>query len=592
MPEPTLAQRLRERKLVQWALAYLAGAWVAIEVTGEVVDRFGWPGVIGQVVIILALFGFFITLILAWYHGEKGRQRVSGLELLMVAGVLVVAGSALWLVGRRGESLGFGEDLVSARAAPEFSLPPLNDQLSVAALPWMNLSEREEDLDFALGVHDEILTRLHRVGGLKVTSRQSVMRFRDSSASMREIAQELGVRYILEGTLLRAGEQVRINVQLIEATTDIHVWTEIFDRLLSTENLLAVQSEIALRVAEEIGAVITPEERERVSAPLTGSRQAYEEYFRGRLLSSEHLPANYHRAIEHFERAIQADPGFSAAFAGLGFCYKELARLSLIPSEEGYSTAKQALREAIRLDPINGEAYATLASIRFVADWEMTEPDSLFRQAMALSPGSADVRIQYSQYLNWVGRSQESVALAEQALELDPFTGLTSLWLTASLFFAERFEESAVQGIRTRGLDPDLVWAPMYLSHAHTLLRQPAEARAYADTVGMMSRALGEPTLIAFAAANYAEAGMPERTREILSSSLGFYEGGELDPMPIARMYVSLGEVDEAFVWLNRVLEERSGLAVYMRVYGRTFMKGIADDPRYRALMGRIGLEE
>jgi serine/threonine-protein kinase len=258
----SLLTRLKERKLVQWALAYLAGAWVLLEATGFVSDRFAWPEVIVRALTILAGVGFFVVLVLAWYHGEKGRQRVSGPELLMLAALFIVAGVALSFVGPNPASVSEEENALPLPHADD-------DRPSVAALPFDNLSPDPDDAYFAAGVHEEILTHLARVAGLKVISRTSVLEYQDADKNLREIAGELGVNHILEGSVRRAGNRLRIAVQLIDALTDEHLWAGSYDRNL--EDIPQAPSRALSPVCEETAVSPGGLANERVSRRGTGS---------------------------------------------------------------------------------------------------------------------------------------------------------------------------------------------------------------------------------------------------------------------------------------------------------------------------------
>jgi TolB-like protein len=431
----SLLERLKERKLFQWALAYLAAAFVVFQSIEVMAEPWGIGPGLQRAIHVLLLIGLFVVLILAWYHGEKSRQRVSGAELLIIASLLAVGAIAITLVGSGSGKTTQGEDEATVYALPD-------DRPSIAALPWTNRSGREEDLYFTDGIHDEILTRLSKLSGLRVISRQSVVRFRDSPMAMGEIAEALRVRYVLEAGLLRAQDDVRITVQLIDAHTDDHVWAETYDRPLSIENLLDIQSEIATQIAAELKAVLTPEERERVAARPTDNLEAYDHYLRGRMFSREHTPEGWRRAMESFERAIALDSTFAHAFIGLAWSHRELPRVFSSTAGEGYEKATDAATRAIELDENLGEAYALLGSIKFVADWDMSGPEPYFRRALQLSPGSTDVYQLYAQYLSWMERDEEAIEMATRLVELDPLTPVMNAWVAITYFYANRYDES------------------------------------------------------------------------------------------------------------------------------------------------------
>jgi len=232
LPKPSLFSRLKDRKLVQWGVAYLAAAWVLVEATGHVIDQFAWPVGISQVVTILAFFGFFVVLVVAWYHGEKGRQWVSGPELLIIALLLLISGGVLSMLRRPPGPE--GPSPTESASAPESHSNP-----SIAVLPFENLSPNPEDAFFAGGLQDELLTQLSKVEALKVISRTSVREYATVNKPLREIAEELGVTSLVEGSVQVLGDRLRVNVQLIDAFTDEHLWADRFDRDL--DDAFAVQ---------------------------------------------------------------------------------------------------------------------------------------------------------------------------------------------------------------------------------------------------------------------------------------------------------------------------------------------------------------
>ncbi|MCJ7628062.1 MAG: hypothetical protein MUO50_06700 [Longimicrobiales bacterium] len=313
----SIFKQLKERKLVQWALAYLAGAWAVLEAAGFVGDQFGWPMVVGQILIVAVIFGFLVTLVLAWYHGEKGRQRASGPELVMIAALLVVAGATVSMLrGRQPKG-----SIPTAPQATPATLPslPTDHRPSVAVLPFANLSADPADAFLADGFHEAVLSQLAMVGGLKPLSRTSVMGYRDTNRNLREIAHELGAGFVLEGTVQRVRERLMIHTRLIEAVSDQTLWTQIFDEVMSLETQLDIQSGIARRVAEGLQTQLTPREDALLGARPTENYEAYQAFQRGQYYQD--LPhfteEDVTRAMREFERAVDLDSTFALAWTPL-----------------------------------------------------------------------------------------------------------------------------------------------------------------------------------------------------------------------------------------------------------------------------------
>ena len=249
-----LLQRLRERKLVQWALAYAAGAFALLQGVDIVAQQFGWPDGVRRGATIALAIGFFVTLVLAWYHGERGAQRVSGTELLILALLFAVGGGLLWRFAPRANTP--AEQAANPSTAITAAAPA--SQKSIAVMPFENLSRDPDNAYFAAGIQDEILTRLAKIGALKVISRTSTLQYASKPANLREVASQLGVANILEGSVQKVGDAVHVNVQLVRAAADEHLWAESYDRRL--DDVFAVEGEIAQAVAEALNARLSAAE--------------------------------------------------------------------------------------------------------------------------------------------------------------------------------------------------------------------------------------------------------------------------------------------------------------------------------------------
>jgi TolB-like protein len=337
MHPPSLLQRLRERKLVQWALAYLAGAWVLFEVSDAVGGHLGWPEVLYRAFLVLLAIGFLVTLVLAWYHGEKGRQRVSGPELLMITVLLLICGGVLYMVRRESQVVEPIDQPAGDMA--ESDATTLNQLPGIAVLPFANRSDLSSDQYFADGIQDELLTRLQRVPGLRVISRTSSETYRATQLTIPEIGGELGVGYVLEGGVQRAGDQVRITVQLIDAVNDNHLWANTYDQVLTPENLFSIQSEIVGTVAGTLNIELREEERLRAARRSTTDPEALDLYLRG-------IAEDEADAVPLLEAAIERDPRFVGAHAALAVRLARQYQMGLQRSEEIAATARRAAERA------------------------------------------------------------------------------------------------------------------------------------------------------------------------------------------------------------------------------------------------------
>ena len=271
-------QRLKDRAMVQWALAYLAGAWALLEIVGFAAEQFSWPSILPRGLALVTFAGFFLTLILAWYHGERGRQKVSGAELIIIALLFGLTGGALAIVGPGGP------ESASRAGRPAAVETAERERPAIAVIPFTNMStQEEEDAAFlATGLHDELLTQLSKIASLDVIARTSVMQYAGTEKTVPVIGRELGVHTVLEGSLMRAGDQVRLNVQLIDVETDTHLWANSYDREFTVANVFDIQSDLAREVAGALRTQLVPAEAALIAEVPTENLEAYTLYLRGR----------------------------------------------------------------------------------------------------------------------------------------------------------------------------------------------------------------------------------------------------------------------------------------------------------------------
>jgi TolB-like protein len=312
--ETTFWERLRRRKVVQWGVAYAAGVWGFLQGLEYVSDTFGWPGRLQQLATLALAIGLPVVLVLAWYHGDRGQQRVSRAELAIITLLFLVGGGIFWRYDRASEEIQATRTPV---AAPASQVTTVDAGPSIAVLPFDNRSAKADDAFFVDGIHDDILTQLSKVSALKVISRTSVEQFRDTKLPVKDIAALLGVNSILEGGVQRGGDRVRVTVQLIDAATDAHLWAETFDRELTAENVFAIQSEVAAAIAGALRAELTAGEKARVDAVPTQSIEAWESYQLGKQRMARRSSDALAEAEEFFRKAIELDPQFALAHVGL-----------------------------------------------------------------------------------------------------------------------------------------------------------------------------------------------------------------------------------------------------------------------------------
>ena len=440
---------LRRRKVVQWGLAYAAGAWVLMQIVAYFSGTFDWSRQIQQLVTVAVLVGAPIVLALAWYHGDRGQQRVTGSELAVLTLLLMIGGGLLWLYAQR--SVPTTDTVAATQPAPTTATSDARP--SIAVLPFENRSRLEDDAFFVDGIHDDILTQLTKVGALKVIARTSVEQFRDTKLTTKQIGERLGVTKVLEGGVQRAGNRVRVTVQLIDAATDAHVWAENYDRELSAENIFAIQSEVAAEIAVALETTLTPAERLRVNSIATKNLAAWEAYQLGRQRMGRRTSSSLAEAEEYLRQAIDHDPTFATAYAALADAIWLKADISGQPLAPAVAEAEGLVEKALKFDPNLAEAHTTRAKFaQDRRDFQLAETE--YRRAIELNPNYPTAHQWYAQLLGLQGRDAEAMARTQRAAELDPLSVLLRTNVAWGLSGLGRFDEALTSFNTARNVDP------------------------------------------------------------------------------------------------------------------------------------------
>jgi serine/threonine-protein kinase len=450
---------------------------------------------------------------------------------------------------------------------------------SIAVLPFTNRGGNEDITPFVDGIHDDILTQLSKIGDLKVISRTSVMRYRDTEKSAANIAEELRVATLLEGGVQRAGDRVRVNVQLIDARTDDHRWAETYDQELTAANVFAIQTDLARQIARALHATLSPVVSERLERRPTESLEAYDLYAEGRYLWNQRTAEGMFRSIELFQQAIGLDSAYALAHAGLADSYTTLFSWGFILWDDAFPQIDAALNRALELDPLLGQARATRAI--FLENQRLWgEAEREFVRALELSPGYATAHHWHALLLAMIGRFDEALSEIRRAAELDPLSPIISTnvgWLHS---LSRDYETAVEQLTRTVQREPDFYYAHLLLGDALAELGRYPEAIA-ASSRGTEMAPL--PNVELWLARVYARAGQREEALRIVEErSLG-------DPTRIALVYVALGETEQAFQLLERAFDTGSPFLDEMKVEPR--YDPLRSDPRFDEMLRRLGLQ-
>jgi adenylate cyclase len=326
---------------------------------------------------------------------------------------------------------------------------------SIAVLPFKNLSNDPEQEYFTEGMLDEILDRLFKIGDLKVISRTSSMKFKDSNLSIKEIAKELGVSAVLEGSVRKLGNNVRITVQLIDAGSDTHLWSEIYDGdLTDPSHIFSIQSEVAQAIAGKLHAVITPQEKHLIEKIPTQNQEAYEAYLKGQFYWKKLTQNDLETALKYFELAKEKDQEFALAYAGISDVWIGLQQMGYAPPDEAGPKAMASIMKALELDSTLAQVHYSLALVRYASEWDWESGESEFKKTLTINPNYAEARAYYSHLLNMLGRPKEAMEQIELALKLDPHNPLIKSMYGVDLTFIHRFDEAISVSREALKVDP------------------------------------------------------------------------------------------------------------------------------------------
>ena len=492
---------------------------------------------------------------------------------------LVTAGGVILLLAAfllRFNVAGLRARLGSSTPAPRIE--------SLAVLPLENLSGDPQQEYFADGMAYELITDLAQVSALKVIAPSSVMRYRRTQKTVSEIAQELHVDAVVEGSVLRYGDRVRITVQLIQAATDKNLWADSYERDL--RDVLALQDEVARSITTQVKIRLTLQENARLNQTRPVNPEAHEDYLKGRYYWNKRTEANLNKSIEYFQDAIQKDAGYAQAYAGLADCYAVLPNYSATSPQEAYPKAKAAAERAIQIDDTLAEAYAPLALITEFYSYDWSSAEKEFKRAIELSPNYATAHQWYAGMLARIGQHERALAEVRRAQELDPLSLIINHNVGWYLYFARQYDQAIEQLRKT--LELDASFGPAHETLGLCYVRK----RMYQQGIGELRKAIsltgGNPNIKVELGNAYAVAGRRTEALEILDELTALSKRSYFSPYLIASVYVGLGDNDQAFAWLEQACEKRDPWLANIKV--EPAFDPLHSDPRFVELERRIGL--
>jgi serine/threonine-protein kinase len=453
---------------------------------------------------------------------------------------------------------------------------------AIAVLPFENRSGDPAQEYFADGVTDALIADLAKIGALRVISRTSAMRFKGTGTPLPQVARELNVDALVEGSALQAGDRARVTVQLVDAATDLTLWADTFERDL--RDVLTLQREVAQEIAGQISVYVTPDERARLSLRGPVNPLAHVAYLQGRYLWNRWTTDAIRESVERYEEAIRADPSYALAYAGLADSYGVLGTTNLLPSAEAYQRAKAAAEQGLAIDETVAELHASLGYVHFYYDWDWPRAERQFLRAAQLNPGYATGRRWYAQFLSAMGRHAEAIGEAERALELDPLSLIIHTTIGDVLFYARQYDRAISYYRRCIEMDPAFEPAHSDLARAleHVGLYDEAvrEFQAATPLVGGPTPAL---------ATMLYRAGRREEAWATIEAALARTGPPTVSSWGLASFYAIAGDTERALDWLERAHAQRDAALVWIKVHPR--IDGIRGEPRFVDLLARMRLD-
>jgi TolB-like protein/tetratricopeptide (TPR) repeat protein len=589
---------LKRRNVYKIAVAYAVVAWLLIQAASIFIPAFDAPSWVMKIFIIVIIFGFPVALILSWafeitpegikleseIEPNKSIKRRTGRKIVAVTIALAVVSAGLFVYQfvrsdrRQGVEGGApatprSEGLAGARP----SIP----NKSIAVLPFDNLSRDPDNAYFCEGVQDEILTRLAKVADLKVISRTSTQHFKSAPENLPQIAKQLGVAHILEGSVQKSGEQVRVNVQLINAMTDAHLWADTYDRKLT--DIFAVETDIAKTVVDTLQAKLTGSEKNSMAKTPTVNPEAYELYLKGRFFWNKRTGDDLRKSIEYLKQAVAKDPGYALAYAALADSYGLLRFYGGASPAESVVPAEAAAKKALELDDSLAEAHASLGLIA-TEELDLNRGVKEQERAIQLNPNYATAHHWLGLGFSTLRQPDRSIAELKRALELDPLSMIINADLSIIYLYAGRYDAAEAQARKTLEIDPRSFVAHYYLGAALQLTKRLKEAIPEFQKAVELNN---DPYSIAMLAQAYARNGQTDEARKLLAHLNEMAKSAEVPEYALALVYTSLGEKERAIEALEHGFAGGNKSYLFL-LPGDPFLDDLRGDPRFEALVQKI----
>ena len=567
----SVVDRLRQRKVVQWGLAYAAGAWGLLQGLGYISGLYDWPRQYQQIALLLFLVGLPVALTLAWFHGDRGEHRVGRTELAILTLLFLLGGGLFW---RYQHARIAPESSAAAPATIPSSAAPIPTDHSIAVLPFVDMSQAHDQEYFSDGISEELLNLLAQVPQLRVIARTSSFSFKGKEVDVATIAKTLSVANVLEGSVRKSGDKLRITAQLIRASDSSHLWSQTYDRQMT--DVFKVQDEIAAAVVDELKIkLLAAAPTSKVTNP-----NAYALFLQARQIERRYSAEAFTQSIALYQQALALDPIYAPAWVGLAGMYVNQGNEGLRSADTALQLARSAINRALEIDPEYAPAHALLGWIAAFFDHDMVEAAQRVKRALALEPDNLEIIDCAAEVGRRLGRMDEVISIGKYQISRDPVNAFGHFDLGLAYRYSGRLNEAIAELRTVLKLQPDYVYARTAIGEA--LLMQGETNAALTE---ILQEADENSRLYGLAVAYYA-AGRQAEADAALTQLIQKY--GTTAASNIASIFAYRGEADRAFEWLDKAVRYHDP-SVGSIAYDPMLAK-IHDDPRWSRLLRRLGI--
>ena len=585
MPEKTHTfwQELKRRKVIRVITVYAAAAFVILELVDIVAPSLGLPAWTLNLVIVLLCIGFILSIILSWVYdltpeGVKKTKSVKedekvertfsskGWKIATYISIAVIIGLILINILNRETKL---EGL----------------EKSFAVLPFENLSSDEENAWFSDGITDVIINQLSKISSYRVIGRTSTLKYKEEKKSIPEIGEELGVNYIIEGTVQRQENEMRISVQLVRVLNEDHIWSDLYDRDL--KDIFNVQTDIAKRIADELKTALTPEEKELVEKKYTENPEAYNLYLQGRFFWGTRKEEGLSKSVEYFKKAIALDPDYALAYAGLADAYFIQGYWGWLPKEEGYAMAEEAVLKALGIDNNLAEAHTVMGALHAWKEWNWEKAREELEYAINLDPKYVTAHHYYSELLDILGENKKAREQINRAIELDPFLPVLHNLSRAYYYNEGRLENAYNEYNNLQELDPEFGNGAVHWGKFYIHIRKKEDLKAVEEIKNALKMDLSTAVEAGRADTLYNNSGIDGVISWLIELEL---QDSISDPIKLARLYLMLGQKEEALTCLEKGLEDK--YKSISEIYNLLDFNILRSETRFQEMIKKLGLPE